>query len=69
MPRAWHLKQRPQGLPTDDDFELKDIALPPLEDGMIRLVGVAPSTVRVTDWTTLAPFLSSTGKGRRKGVL
>ena len=37
MPRAWHLKQRPQGLPTDADFELKDTTLPPLGDGMIRV--------------------------------
>ena len=37
MPRAWHLKQRPQGLPTDADFELKDTTLPPLGEGMIRV--------------------------------
>ena len=37
MPRAWHLKSRPQGLPTADNFELKDIELPPLGDGMVRV--------------------------------
>ena len=37
MARAWHLKNRPQGLPTDDDFELKDMELPALDDGMIRV--------------------------------
>jgi len=37
MPRAWHLINRPQGLPTDADFELKDIDLPPLGDGMIHV--------------------------------
>ena len=37
MPRAWHLKSRPQGLPTPDNFELKDIELPPLADGMVRV--------------------------------
>ena len=37
MARAWHLKSRPQGLPTHDNFELKDIELPPLGDGMVRV--------------------------------
>lgn len=37
MARAWHLKNRPQGLPTDDDFELKEVELPPLGDGMVRI--------------------------------
>src|SRR4051794_37450204 len=37
MPRAWHLKSRPKGMPTTDNFELKEVALPSLEDGMIRL--------------------------------
>jgi NADPH-dependent curcumin reductase CurA len=37
MARAWHLKSRPSGMPTADNFELKEIALPPLGDGMVRL--------------------------------
>jgi NADPH-dependent curcumin reductase CurA len=37
MPRAWHLKSRPEGMPTADNFELKDFELPPLGDGMIRV--------------------------------
>jgi NADPH-dependent curcumin reductase CurA len=37
MARAWHLKSRPQGMPTLDNFELKDVALPPLADGMVRV--------------------------------
>ena len=37
MARAWHLKSRPQGTPTDDNFELKDIELPPLAEGTIRV--------------------------------
>jgi NADPH-dependent curcumin reductase CurA len=37
MARAWHLKSRPEGLPTADNFELKDIELPPVGDGMIRV--------------------------------
>jgi NADPH-dependent curcumin reductase CurA len=35
--RAWHLKSRPRGLPTADNFELQDTPLPPLEDGMVRV--------------------------------
>jgi NADPH-dependent curcumin reductase CurA len=37
MARAWHLKSRPQGTPTDDNFELKDVDLPSVADGMIRV--------------------------------
>src|SRR3954453_14675214 len=37
MARAWHLKSRPNGMPTADNFELKDFDLPPLGDGMIRV--------------------------------
>ena len=37
MPRAWHLKSRPSGMPTANNFELKDMELPPLGDGMIRV--------------------------------
>ena len=37
MARAWHLMSRPQGMPTADNFALKDIALPPLGDGMVRV--------------------------------
>ncbi|MFL6782124.1 MAG: NADP-dependent oxidoreductase [Sphingomicrobium sp.] len=37
MPRAWHLTSRPQGLPTPDNFALKEIVLPPLGDGQLRV--------------------------------
>ena len=37
MPRAWHLKSRPSGMPTADNFELKDIDLPPLQEGMVHV--------------------------------
>src|SRR5579884_783146 len=37
MPRAWHLKSRPDGMPSADNFELKEVELPPLGDGMIRV--------------------------------
>ncbi len=37
MAHAWHLKSRPQGLPTADNFELREIELPPLAEGMVRV--------------------------------
>jgi len=37
MARAWHLKSRPDGMPTADNFELKESDLPPVGDGMIRV--------------------------------
>jgi NADPH-dependent curcumin reductase CurA len=37
MARAWHLRSRPQGLPTANNFELKELNLAPLGDGMIRV--------------------------------
>lgn len=37
MARAWHLKSRPSGMPTEDNFELKEIALPPLGESMVRI--------------------------------
>lgn len=37
MARAWHLKSRPNGLPTSENFELKDIELPAIQDGQLRV--------------------------------
>lgn len=37
MARAWHLKSRPKGTPTTENFELREIELPSLGDGMIRV--------------------------------
>ena len=37
MPRAWHLKSRPSGMPTSDNFELKEIDLPPIGEGQVRI--------------------------------
>jgi NADPH-dependent curcumin reductase CurA len=37
MARAWHLMQRPQGMPVPGDFALKDFALPELGEGMVRV--------------------------------
>ncbi|MBA3678281.1 MAG: NADP-dependent oxidoreductase [Sphingosinicella sp.] len=35
--RAWHLKSRPDGLPTPDNFELKEASLAELGEGMVRV--------------------------------
>ena len=37
MARAWHLMQRPQGMPVPGDFALKDFELPELGEGMVRV--------------------------------
>jgi NADPH-dependent curcumin reductase CurA len=37
MARAWHLKSRPSGMPSHDNFELRDVDLPPLGEGMVRV--------------------------------
>jgi len=37
MTQAWHLMRRPQGMPVMEDFALKEIALPELGDGMVRV--------------------------------
>jgi NADPH-dependent curcumin reductase CurA len=55
MPRAWHLKSRPSGLPTADNFELKPIDLPPLEDGMVRVAN---------RWLSVDPYM----RGRMNDV-
>jgi hypothetical protein len=55
MPRAWHLKSRPVGMPTADNFELKDLDLPPLGDGMIRIRNL---------WLSVDPYM----RGRMNDV-
>ena len=37
MARAWHLKSRPSGMPTLDNFELKEVELAPLGEGCLRV--------------------------------
>jgi hypothetical protein len=37
MARAWHLKSRPNGMPTLENFELKDVDLPALGEGQVRV--------------------------------
>ena len=37
MARAWHLTSRPSGMPTDENFALDEVALAPLDDGMVHV--------------------------------
>jgi NADPH-dependent curcumin reductase CurA len=55
MPHAWHLKSRPTGMPTQDNFELKPIALPPLEEGQVRVRNL---------WLSVDPYM----RGRMNNV-
>jgi len=55
MARAWHLKSRPNGMPTPENFELKEIDLPPVGEGMVR--------VRNT-WLSVDPYM----RGRMNDV-
>ena len=55
MARAWHLKSRPQGMPTPDNFELKEVSLPPVGDGHIRVRN---------SWLSVDPYM----RGRMNDV-
>lgn len=55
MARAWHLMSRPQGLPTDENFALKDIELPALGEGMVRIRN---------QWLSVDPYM----RGRMNDV-
>jgi NADPH-dependent curcumin reductase CurA len=55
MARAWHLKSRPSGMPTSDNFELKEIGLPELGDGRLRVRNL---------WLSVDPYM----RGRMNDV-
>ncbi|MCJ8158327.1 NADP-dependent oxidoreductase [Sphingomonas sp. LaA6.9] len=55
MARAWHLKSRPTGMPTPDNFELKDLPATPLGDGQIRVRNL---------WLSVDPYM----RGRMNDV-
>lgn len=55
MARAWHLKSRPEGMPTADNFELREIELPSPGDGMIRVRN---------EWLSVDPYM----RGRMNDV-
>jgi NADPH-dependent curcumin reductase CurA len=53
--RAWHLMSRPQGLPTPQNFALKEAPLPPLQDGWVRVEN---------KWLSVDPYM----RGRMNDV-
>ena len=53
--RAWHLKSRPAGMPTMDNFELKPAGLPELQDGWVRVEN---------KWLSVDPYM----RGRMNDV-
>ncbi|HEX8192942.1 MAG TPA: NADP-dependent oxidoreductase [Allosphingosinicella sp.] len=53
--RAWHLKSRPTGTPTPDNFELGDAPLAELDDGMVRVRN---------SWLSVDPYM----RGRMNDV-
>jgi NADPH-dependent curcumin reductase CurA len=55
MARAWHLMSRPQGLPTLDNFALKDVDLPPVAAGQLRVRN---------SWLSVDPYM----RGRMNDV-
>ena len=48
MARAWTLVNRPEGLPTSSDFQLREFELPPLEDGSVRVRNL---------WLSVDPYM------------
>jgi hypothetical protein len=55
MARAWHLKSRPSGMPAPDNFELKEIALPEVGDGEVKVRNL---------WLSVDPYM----RGRMNDV-
>src|SRR5215211_4619957 len=55
MARAWHLTSRPQGLPSQENFALREIELPPLGPGMVRVRNL---------WLSVDPYM----RGRMNDV-
>ncbi|HEX8258300.1 MAG TPA: NADP-dependent oxidoreductase [Allosphingosinicella sp.] len=53
--RAWHLASRPSGMPDMTNFELREMELPPLEDGMVRVENI---------WLSVDPYM----RGRMNDV-
>src|SRR5678816_2654010 len=48
MARAWHLKSRPQGTPTADNFALEATKLPKLGEGMVHVAN---------RWLSVDPYM------------
>jgi NADPH-dependent curcumin reductase CurA len=48
VPRAWHLTSRPEGLPATDNFALREIELPKIEDGAVHVRNL---------WLSVDPYM------------
>ena len=55
MSRAWHLVSRPEGMPTADNFDLREVDLPQLAKGQIRVKNL---------WLSVDPYM----RGRMNDV-
>jgi len=55
MAKAWHLKSRPEGMPTASNFELKEIELSSPGEGMVRVKN---------QWLSVDPYM----RGRMNDV-
>src|SRR3954467_12165244 len=55
MARAWHLKSRPNGMSTAENFELKEVTLPALSEGEVRVRNL---------WLSVDPYM----RGRMNDV-
>jgi NADPH-dependent curcumin reductase CurA len=55
MARAWHLKSRPSGMPTSDNFELSEFDLPRVGEGQVRVRNL---------WLSVDPYM----RGRMNDV-
>ena len=55
MSRAWHLASRPDGLPTADNFDLREVALTTLAPGQLRVRNL---------WLSVDPYM----RGRMNDV-
>ncbi|MEO6432891.1 MAG: NADP-dependent oxidoreductase [Sphingomicrobium sp.] len=55
MARAWHLISRPDGMPTQANFDLREVELPALRDGDIRVKNA---------WLSVDPYM----RGRMNDV-
>jgi NADPH-dependent curcumin reductase CurA len=48
MARAWHLMSRPEGMPAEQNFALKEIDLPKVEDGKVHVRNL---------WLSVDPYM------------
>ena len=55
MSRAWHLASRPEGLPTADNFDLREVELPKLATSQLRVRNL---------WLSVDPYM----RGRMNDV-